>query len=438
MDYSKAIDYLDSHINLESDRLPVAGSMDELSLEGIKQLLFSLGNPHLSYRVIHITGTNGKGSTAAFTASLIGATDLSVGLLTSPHLVKVNERIRWNDEIISDEDLARILSLIASIEPMIDQRLSWFEIITAAGFVWFSELSVDVAVVEVGLLGQMDATNVVESDVAVITNIAKDHTDGLPGWKKKVASEKSGIIKPESYVILGEDFGELTDVFASRPNLGISQAHEDFSVDSNMLSVGGRLLDINTQYSSFTDLFFPFHASFQAENFITALAATEAFFQRGLHRDIVEFALTRVKLFGRFEVVKTRPIIIVDGCHNPAGAKASARSLSETFAKMGSSILVFGILQDRDPIEMLKAINASDFDAVICTEPDSNRALKAEKLVDAANALNLNPELVRSPVEAFNRAESIAAEEDIIVVSGSFYLVGELRNHILSQVDESR
>lgn len=431
MNYQESLQYLDSHINKESYRLPIAGSTDSFSLDGIRQLLFSLGDPHRSFRVIHVTGTNGKGSTSVFISSIISATDLSVGLYTSPHLESVTERLQWNGQKISEEDFARIISLIASIEPMVEAELSWFEILTAAAFVWFSELSVDVAVVEVGLLGLNDATNVVEADVAVITTLAKDHTDGLGDWQNKVAVEKAGIIKPSSYVLLGDDFGEQTKVFESMPNIGVYQAHEDFSVDSNLASVGGRLLDIRTINKEYTDLFFPFHAPFQAENFSIALAAVEAFFQRGLEQDIIEFALTTVALPARLEIVSTRPILVLDGCHNPAGAKASAHALSETFAKLGSSILIVGILQDRDPIEMLQAMNVADFDAVICCQPESDRALAAEKLVDAANSLGIQPELIRSPLEALSRAQAISAEEDIIYIAGSFYLVGHIRSFLI-------
>ena len=253
MDIHAALAYLEEHTNLEGNRsgrfapdLPTAGDTSGLSLEPMQALLAALGDPHHAYRTIHITGTNGKGSTARFASALIAATDLSVGTYTSPNIERINERLRWGGEPISDDDFARVLGLLASVEPMLDVTPSRFELLTAAALVWFAELAVDVAVVEVGLLGRFDATNVVDSDVAVITNIGKDHTTGAEGWEVEVATEKAGIIKAESHLVLGFEPGGLGPVFAAEGPADTWTYGTDFRVEANQLAVGGRAIDLVT------------------------------------------------------------------------------------------------------------------------------------------------------------------------------------------------
>lgn len=260
MDFNSALTYLDEHTNLEGNRgdrfspaLPTAGETSGLSLEPMRALLGALGDPHQAYRSVHITGTNGKGSTARFVSALIQATDLSVGTYTSPNIEAVNERLSWGGEPIGDEDFGRVIGLLAGVEPLLDVVPSRFELLTAAALVWFAELAVDVAVVEVGLLGRYDATNVIDGDVAVVTNIGKDHTSGEDGWRDAVASEKAGIIKPGSHLILGTDLGELNAVFEAEGPTETWTAGADFRLDSNQLAVGGRVVDLVTRAATTTN-----------------------------------------------------------------------------------------------------------------------------------------------------------------------------------------
>src|SRR6516165_5606643 len=194
MDYRAALRYLDEHVNLEA----TAGRVEGLSLERMRALAHVLGDPQHAYPVIHLTGTNGKGSTARMIATLLREAGLSVGLYTSPHLEKVNERLNWDGLPIADDEFATLISDLAALEPMLQQRPSYFELLTAAAFRWFAELAVDVAVVEVGLLGRYDATNVCEARVAVLTNIGSDHTDHQGDWRRRIADEKVGIVEPDS------------------------------------------------------------------------------------------------------------------------------------------------------------------------------------------------------------------------------------------------
>ncbi len=445
MEYRNALAFLDQHTNLEGNRadrftignpapnaptLPTAGQIDGLSLEPMRAMMAALGDPHRAYRTIQVTGTNGKGSTARFAAATLRAMDLSVGLYTSPNLERVNERLNWDGRDITDEEFGAVMGLLAAVEPLIGHTPSRFELLTAAAFVWFAEQGVDVAVVEVGLLGRFDATNVIDADVAVITNIGKDHTDGAPGWERAVAAEKAGIIKPNSQVVLGDPMGELRPIFEAEPSAGMWVAGRDFDVESNNLAVGGRTIDLRTPGTTYDELFIPVHGAHQGANVASGLVAVEAFFGRPTPEELVTEAVGGIELPGRFEVVGGDPTVILDGAHNPQGGEAAFQTLNEEFARLGSWVLVVGLLSGKDPVEMLQALGAPDFDAVICTEPNWSRAIPAEEVAAAATSLGLSPEVVRKPVEALNRALAVTAADDLILVAGSIYVVGEVRSAI--------
>jgi len=439
VDFRTAIDWLDSYINLEGHnnagdravddgpKLPTAGATDGLSLGPMEELLALLGDPHETYRVIHVTGTNGKGSTTAFIGALLAGTGLSVGLYTSPNLERINERIVWDNQWIPDEDMARILTLMRELMPMMQSLPSRFELLTAVALAWFAEVGVEVAVVEVGLLGRFDATNVVTADVAVITNIGKDHTDGLGDWERAVAQEKAGIIKPSSRVVLGEPFGSLRSVIDAEESESVWEASTDFELDRNDLGLGGRVVSVTTPTGKYEDLFIPAFGAHQGDNLATALAAVDAFFDRSLDHDLVEEALATVELPGRFEVVGREPMVILDGGHNPDGIATVKRTLDEAFARMGSWVLVVGFLDGKDPAEMLSAIQAQDFDAVIACQPSWSRAIPAVDVASAAASLGIQAEVVADPVEAYRRARAVTSDEDLIVVAGSMYVVGSIR-----------
>ncbi|MGH1494195.1 MAG: bifunctional folylpolyglutamate synthase/dihydrofolate synthase [Acidimicrobiales bacterium] len=441
MDYAQALAFLDEHTNLEGNRanrftgvaapsLPTAGQVDGLSLDPMLDLMGALGDPHQAFRSIHITGTNGKGSTARVAAATLQAMDLSVGLYTSPNLEKVNERMSWDGNDISDEAFGQIMAILAAVEPLIERVPSRFELLTAAAFMWFAEQGADVAVVEVGLLGRYDATNVIDADVAVITNIGKDHTDGKSGWERAVAAEKAGIIKPSSHVVLGTPMEELRDIFEAEPSAGMWVAGQDFEIESNIVAVGGRTIDLRTPGAEYEQLFIPAHGAHMGANVATGIAAVEAFFQRPTPEELVINAVGGLRLAGRFEVVGHEPTVILDGAHNPEGAEAAKQTLDEEFARLGSWVLVVGLLSGKDPVEMLEALGATDFDAVICTEPNWSRAVSAEEVAAAAATLGITAEVVRKPVEALNRALAVTAADDLIMVAGSLYVVGDIRSAI--------
>lgn len=428
MDYAGALDYLDRHINREA----TAGRIEGLSLESIRRLAGVLGDPQRAFKVVHITGTNGKGSVARMVSALLVEHGLSVGTYGSPHLERINERLSWNLEPISDDDFAALIGDVAELEPLSGVTPSYFELLTAAAFSWFAHNAVDVAVVEVGLLGRFDATNIVDADVAVITNIGFDHTDGVGNWRAAIAAEKAGIIKPGSFLVLGETDPDLRAIFEREPHAGSWVRHEDFDVERDRVAVGGRLLDIRTPGGVLEDVFVPLHGRHQADNAALAVAATEAFFAKPLDADVVRAALAGVTMPGRFEVLGHFPLVIVDGAHNPDGAAAVVDTMNDEFDVGGRRILVVGMLADRDVGGMLEALEVGRADLLVtCTAP-SPRAVTADTIATTARDRFPGLEVETAPdVEtAIGRALTLATEDDVVLVTGSIYVAGAARRHL--------
>ncbi len=446
MHLAEALRWLDSHQNLEGFRatrhlggppLPVAGASDGLSLDSMTELMESLGDPHRAFRSIHVTGTNGKGSVVRFVDAILRQLGLSVARYTSPHLERINERLVWDGRPITDSELAAVITLLADIEPQLSAPASYFELLTAAAYAWFAEVGAEVAAVEVGLLGQFDATNVIDGDVAVVTNIGKDHTDGVGEWRRRVLEEKAGIIGAESHVVVGAQLeADLLDIVTARPHREMWVAGFDFGVEDDRLAVGGHVVSIRTPYGLTDPLFVPLHGAYQPFNVATAVASVEAFLGRSVDDDLVNEALAGVEVPGRFEVVRRTPTLILEGAHNPDGARAAKYTLDTEFARLGSWILVVGFLNGKDPGEMLDALGAADFDAVIVCEPSWSRAIPAEVVGETARARRLPVEVVADPNAALGRALAVAGEEDLVMVSGSLYLVGEVRRQARSVIED--
>ena len=429
MRYPDAVAYLDRHVNFEASPA-VAGRIEGLSLDRIERLLATLGDPHRSYPVIHITGTNGKGSVARLVTQLLVESGLSVGTYTSPHLERVNERLAWNGEPIADDELARVLGDLEAIEALSGVDPSYFELLTTAAFAWFSELAVDVAVIEVGLLGRWDATNVVDGDVAVITNIGGDHTDFALGWRESVAREKAGIIKPGSAVVVGECDPTLLEIFEDTAALAggtLWTAGRELALVADEVAVGGRVIGIRTPNGRLDDVFVSLHGEHQAANALLAVAAVEAFFGRALDPAVVTRALGSVTVPGRLEVLRRHPLVVVDGAHNAEGAAALRIALSD-FGAGGRGTLVLGVLRGRDPARLLDALDVASWQRVIATTAPSPRGLPAIDLASiAAAAGSTVVEVEPDPIAAVRRGVSKAGEDDLVLVTGSLYLVGAAR-----------
>ena len=426
MDYLEALDHLDRLINYEVQ--PRAGAIKGLSLDKMQQVMEILGDPQHACAAIHITGTNGKGSTARMIESLLASMGLRVGLYTSPHVSSPCERIRVAAVELDQPTFGQAIGDIARLVEVAELGpLSWFETVTAAAFLHFANEAVEVAVVEVGMLGRFDATNVVDGQIAVITNVGRDHTDGAPGWWRRIAEEKAGIVKLGASVVIGETTPELAEIVAALSPAVVhtlattpgDARQEQLSLLSNEVAVGGRLLSLQTPRATHSEVFLGLHGAHQAHNAAVAIAAVEEFFDAPLNSEVIHEAFATVEAPGRLEVVHRSPLMLLDAAHNPPGAEALARSLDEDFGGVNRRFLVFGIQDGRNPAEVLTALDVATFDMVVaCTAPTA-RGVEAAELRDTAVSLGARVEAIADIATAIDYVLDQADDEDLIVVAGS-------------------
>ncbi len=425
---NEALEYLDLHIN----RRLTLEKIDGLSLGQMEVLLEAIGNPQKDFPSIHITGTNGKGSTAAMITELLSALGLTVGTYSSPHVSSITERILINGGPISEEDFADNVSVLALVEPLLDFSPSWFELVTAAAFRSFADAAVDVAVIEVGMLGRFDATNASSPRVSVITNIGYDHTDGGEDWRRKLAWEKAGIIRRDGILCLGEVDDKLEDIFAAENPQKTHRRGDDFAAVVNELAIDGRHLTLASPTKVYEDIFLPLHGEHQGRNAAIALAASEAFVGKALPHEVVESGFQNVRLLGRFEVLSSSPLIIVDGAHNPPGAAAAANTLNRSFAVNGKKIFILGMTKEKKVEWMLDCLEANTADLIICTEARTPRAMASRDLAVAARKVCSEVKIATDPQEALQVALSCAEADDLILGTGSLYVVGAIRDAYMS------
>ena len=429
---TEAAAWLDGHIDFES-KMPSRRSLP--TLDRMRELVHLLGNPERTFPSVHLTGTNGKGSTAAMITSLFGAMGLSVGTYSSPNLTAINERIARNGEPIDDESFATVLATLAALEPLASDRPTRFELLTAAALAWFADVAVDAAVIEVGVGGTWDATNVVDGKVAVVTNISYDHTEILGPTLEGIAEDKAGIVKPGSIAVIGEtDPGLVSIIETKARQSGAAEvwvAGRDFACPSNRLAVGGRLVDLVTPGASYGEVLVALNGPHQGVNAACALAAAEAFFGRPLDEEVVEEALATVRVPGRLEVVGRKPLMLVDGAHNVAGMEALAAALTEGFAVDGPTVAVVGMLRGRDPSAMLSALAPIGIRTLVTCAPTSPRALAPEVIAEAGRALGLDVEVAGSVSDAIVAARPLVPDDGMLVVAGSLYVVADARTLLL-------
>lgn len=438
---ARDLDWLNSHINLEARKGISAGKVEGLGLETITAVLDMLGAPQLDVPAIHITGTNGKGSTGMLVSRLLETHGFSVGTYASPHLHVLNERIKLNNASIPDETFANTLAavrlatehLVAASPELVP---SWFELMTASAYRTFSDEAVAFGVIEVGMLGRFDATNVAATEVAVVTNVGKDHTNGDPGWEREVAREKAGIVKPESTLVLGELDPDLQQIFLAEPAAAQLVRNRDFGCLNHQIAVGGRVLDVRTPRGIYNEVFLSLHGSFQVDNAVLAMVAAEEAMDSALDDEALAEAFGSANMPARLEVVAHNPLIIIDGAHNPSGAEAMATALDEEFQSLGSRFLLVGMMDEKDPVEMLEALGAGRADLVVCCQPDWPRALPAATLGEAAESLGCSTEVITSPVEALSRLVALAGDDDMIIVAGSLYVAGAVRGALVDLAEE--
>ena len=411
-----------------------------LGLERMNSLLKLLGNPQDDLKIIHVAGTNGKGSVCRYIYSVLQAAGYKTGLYTSPFLEVFNERIELDGRYITDEDLAaytdRVLDCAEKMVARGEHSPTEFEVVTAIAFLYFKENGCDYAVMEVGLGGRGDSTNVCRSPlISVITSISYDHTDRLGNTLAEIAAEKAGIIKEGCPVVTSAEADEALKVIEDKASeLGcmyFETRHIPYTVKAQGLA--GSTFDVNIQGVSFDNLEISMLGEHQIKNAICALSALNILEERGnvnLHRDAVYRGLKAARQTGRFEVMSAKyekPIVIIDGAHNPDGAAALRRAVNEYLP--GKKILmVTGMLADKDTESILREFT-SITDTFIATEPDNPRKLDAESLKTEIQALGASCESIHDCRAAVREASEKAAAEDFdaVLYAGSLYMIGAVR-----------
>ncbi|GAA3614108.1 bifunctional folylpolyglutamate synthase/dihydrofolate synthase [Microlunatus ginsengisoli] len=422
------------------------------SLGRIRALTELLGDPQHAYPVIHLTGTNGKGSTAAMIESLLRATGLRTGRFTSPHLSSINERITIDGEPISDR---RFDELWRELEPYVEivdaqqidgVAMTFFEIITGMAFAAFADAPVDVAVLEVGLGGTWDATNVADGTVAVVTPIDLDHTHLLGETLAEIAAEKAGIIKPGAHAVLAGQPVEAAEVLLARCTEVGALVHlegVDFGLIERRLGVGGQLLRLNGAEGPVDEVFLPLYGAHQAANAAQALAAVEAFLgMKALGEDTVRGGFAAVEFPGRLELVRRSPSVVLDAAHNPHGARATAAAIVEAY-DFNPLIGVLGVMADKDVDGLLRTYEPV-LDRVVLTQVAStSRGMPAEELgrlaeeIFGPDRITVVSRLDEALEEAVAQADAEGAGVAGVLVTGSVVLVGEARNLLVRESDES-
>ena len=357
----------------------------EPSLDRIAALVDALGSPQLSFPTIHIGGTNGKTSTSRMVDALLTELDYRTGRFTSPHLESFLERISIKGAPISAAELIATYNDIALYLDLIDSRsehpISYFEAVTALAFVAFAEHPVDIGIIEVGMGGDWDATNVVQSAVSVLMPIGLDHTEYLGETIEEIARTKAGIIKPESHVVLAAQEPEVARILLEKVLEKSAIPYREgieFALLRRDIAVGGQLISVKGVHGEYTDIYLPLHGAHQAANAAVAIATVEAFVGVQLDSELVRAAFANVSSPGRLEILHRDPTVIVDAAHNPHGAKALAETIRTEF-DFESIFCVLGILGDKDVSGFLKALEPV-VDRLVVTKSDSPRALPAADL----------------------------------------------------------
>ncbi len=413
----------------------------EPTLDRIAALTDILGSPQLSYPTIHIAGTNGKTSTSRMIDALMSELGYRTGRFTSPHLESFLERISIKGQAIDSaefiknyNDIALYLDLIDSKQP---HQISYFEALTALAFVAFAEHPVDVGIIEAGLGGEWDATNVVQSQVSVMTPIGLDHMDYLGNTLEEIAQTKAGIFKPESNVVLAAQTPEVAKVLMAQvAKVSAIPFREgiEFSLANRAIAVGGQLIAINGLYGLIEDIFLPLYGAHQANNAAVALAAVEAFAGVQLDSDLVRSAFSKVRSPGRCEVIHRDPTVIIDAAHNPHGAKAITNTINSEF-DFETVIGVVAVLGDKDAAGILAELSQV-VDYLVVSQSSSPRALPANELAKIAaqfftpEQIEVIPELrgaITYATEKANLANQVNEGVSAVLVTGSVVSAGEAR-----------
>jgi dihydrofolate synthase / folylpolyglutamate synthase len=424
-------------------------------LDRITRLCELLGDPQLAYPSVHVTGTNGKGSVVRMVGALCSAAGLTAGTYTSPHLQSVRERLGVAGRPIGPRAFAQVHDEVAPLAELVDRaaidragedadRVTFFELLTAMGQWWFADLPVDVGVFEVGMGGAWDATNLVRGDVAVLNTIDVDHPE-LGATPEVVAREKVGIIKPGARVVTARQAPEVYALIAEAVEAAggtLWSYGDDVEVVDRAVAVGGQLLSLRLGDRVIDDVLLPLFGEHQAENAALALAAfaalTDAAFE-AMDDDVVRHGLGAVQVAGRLEIVHREPTVVLDGAHNPHGARAAAAALDESFG-FRELVLVAACLEDKD-VEAILTAFAPVASHVVVTRAPSPRAASLQRMRSAALAVwgdtGVVVETATDLTTALHLAESVAREGDGVLVTGSLHTVGAARDRYLPMSAEA-
>lgn len=435
MNYAECLSYLEE-LGHEVRRV-------KFDLEGITAILASLGHPERKYPTAIVAGTNGKGSTSAILASILESAGYRTGLYTSPHLIRVNERIRVDGSEIPDEDFAKSFTEVReTVERLLEEkslarRPSFFEFLTATAFLHFARARIAFAVLEVGMGGRLDATNVTEPRVAVITNVDLDHQEILGSTHEAIAQEKAGVIKPGRPVVSACDHPEAARVIRRRcAELGADLLEtSSFARLSSLQNEDGRYrFDLALNGDRFSRLAPPLLGRFQVQNAVAAVAAAWRLAREGfpIPRAAIEEGLGRAKWPGRLETICERPLVVLDGAHNPAGAREVAAFVREQWA--GRRLrLIYASMRDK-PIGEISEILFPLAEEVYLTRPGQERAASPEEILTAARFRPRSVVIEPRPARALELAYRASAPADVVLASGSLFLVGAIKQALLEGI----
>lgn len=412
-----------------------------LGLQRITSLLRLFAHPEEQIPIIHIGGTNGKGSTLAMLSSILQEAGYRVGTFTSPHLLSYRERFMINGTEISvvrlTELLEEILAVVSEVQQETGENPTEFEILTALAFLYFAREKVDVALIEVGMGGDIDSTNVVKKPLlSIVTNVSLEHTAYLGTTLTEIAQKKSGIIKQGCPVLTASDNGEVLKVLRKRAaacqaSLGEIYKQVHWTVQEEK-EQGGQVFSVQTAQGNYRELFLPFWGQHQLANAVLAIRAAELLQEQGWHIDeqVIRRGLAQAKWPGRLEVIGTRPLVVIDGAHNPAGMAALAHWLVSKKSEVRRVILVIGMLDDKDRSWAAGLIKPL-VDLVVITKPNSERAQAWEELRQYFGKENSGKEIsvlvIEDLSEALKKALQEATAQDLVLVTGSLYLIGEVK-----------
>ena len=437
MDYKKAVDRLLSLTDLER----VSGQATHVrryDLARMAALLDRVGNPHLGLPTAHITGTKGKGSTAALISSVLGAQGYRPGLFTSPHLHSFRERIQYMNQPVTEEEFA---SLVEELWPTVERmnrdvtygEVTTFELLTAMAFAHFKGQGADVQVVEVGLGGRLDSTNLVKPSVCVITSISLDHTHILGDTVEQIAEDKAGIIKSGSVAVIGPQVPQAMGVIervCREKEVPLVSVERECSWTRRASDLDGQSFRLSTSWGEF-DLWTPLLGGHQLENAATALAALQMMAQRGLSlsRDALDRGFRSVKWPGRLEVLGRAPLLVADGAHNPHSASRLVEALKECF-EFRRLIGVVGVLADKG-LEGIAQELAKGLSIAVATRSRHPRSASPAMVAAAFRRAGVEAQEVATTGDALEYAMGLANEDDLVVVTGSLFVVAEAREAVL-------